>query len=125
LDLVEIQRHLTVRSDFLTSDIRHHFLMGRSQTAIPVVAILEPGKLLSILFPAVALLPKFGRLNKREQYLDGTGPVHLFTDDRLHLSNGSEAQRQVGVNPRSQFPDHPCAEHQLMTRNLRFRWDLF
>jgi hypothetical protein len=41
----------------------------------------------------MALLPELRRLNKREQYLHGTGSVHLLTDDGFHFSNGSKAKR--------------------------------
>jgi hypothetical protein len=89
------------------------------------VAILKPHKFLSVLFPSMALLPEFGRLNKREQHFNRSDSVHLLTNDGFHLSNGSPTERKIRVDARRQFPDHSRPEHQLMARDLCLRRDFF
>jgi hypothetical protein len=93
LDLIEIERHLAIRSNFFSGNIRDDLLVGGPQTTISVVAVLQPCQLASIFFPSMALLPELRRLNKGEKDLNGTGSVHLLTDDGLYFSNGSKAER--------------------------------
>jgi hypothetical protein len=88
------------------------------------MAVLKPSEFTPIFFPPMALLPKLCRLDKRKEDLDGTGSVHLLTDDGFHFLNRSKAQREVGIDPGGQFPNHPCPKHQLMAGNFCFRGDL-
>jgi hypothetical protein len=97
--------------------------MRGAQTAVTIVPILEPHKFLSILLPSMALLPDLYRLDKGKEHLHRTRPVHLLTDDRLHLLNGSQTKGEIGVNPRGQFSDHPCPEHELMAGDFRLGGD--
>src|SRR4030042_3158851 len=119
LNLIEVEGHLAVGTDLPASDIRDYLFMSRPKTTVSIVAILEPGQLFSILFPPMAFLPELGRLDHGKQNLNGSGPIHLFTNDRLHLSYGSQAERQIGIDARSQFTDPPCPEHQLVARDFR------
>jgi hypothetical protein len=89
------------------------------------VAILKPHKFLSVLFPSMALLPEFGRLNKREKHFNGSGSVHFLTNDCFHLLNGSPTEGKIRVDTRRQFSDHSRPKHQLMARNLCLRRDFF
>jgi hypothetical protein len=73
----------------------------------------------------MALLPYLSWLDKGKKYFDRTGSVHLLSDDCLHLLHGSKAKGKIRVDPRRQFPNHPCPEHQLMTRNLCLGGDFF
>jgi hypothetical protein len=72
----------------------------------------------------MAFLPEIGGLGKREKQLDRTGAVHLFTNDRFHVSDRPKTQWKVGIDTGSQLPDHPRPEHQLVAGDLRFRGDL-
>jgi hypothetical protein len=89
-----------------------------------MMAVLKPCQFTPIFFPPMTLLPEFRRLDKGEEYLNGTGSVHFLTDDGFHLSNGSKAQGEVGIDPGSQFPDHPRPKHQLMAGDFCFRRNL-
>jgi hypothetical protein len=114
LDLIEINGHLTIRTDLSSCKVRDHLLMGRPEAAIPVMAIPEPQEFFAIFLPPMALLPEISGLNEREQDLDCTRPVHLLTDDLFYLSKGPEAVREVRIDARGQLPDHSRPEHELM-----------
>jgi hypothetical protein len=47
----------------------------------------------------MAFLPNLSGLDKGEEYLDGTGSVHLLSDDCLHLLQGPKAKGKIGVDP--------------------------
>ena len=125
LDLVENERHLSIRSDLFSGDVRHDLLMGRPQAEVPIVSIFQPAQFLSIGLPAMALLPNLCGLDKGKQDLNGAGTVHLFANDRLDLSNGSKTQGKVGVDACCQFQDHARPKHQLMAWDIRLSRVLF
>jgi hypothetical protein len=85
------------------------------------MAILQPSKILCVIFPSVALLPDLRRLDKGKESFNSSCPIHLFTDDVFDLPDGTESKGQVGIDTGSQLSNHAGTKHQLMTGNFRLR----
>ena len=67
LDLIEIQRQLTMGTDFPACNIGYHFFVRRAETEVALVAILDLEHLRTEHIPAAAFLPEFRRLDGRHQ----------------------------------------------------------
>ncbi len=48
LDLIEVQRHLSIGADFASEEVGDHFLVGRSQTEVALVAIFKAEEFFAI-----------------------------------------------------------------------------
>ena len=88
--------------------------MGRTETKIPVMTVLEAKELFPVNVPAAALVPDFGWLHKGQGNLLGACPVHFFSDDLFGLPQYSLSEWQVGVNPGCQLADHSGSQHETV-----------
>ncbi len=77
------------------------------------------------MLPSTRLLPQLSRDNHRHEKLDGTGPVHLFANDLLDLTDGTQPQGQVIIDTGSELANHAGPQHQLMADNFRIRRGFF
>lgn len=57
LDLIEIQRHLPIGSDFASEQVGNHFLMGRPQAELALVTILEAHQFFAVKIPSAGFSP--------------------------------------------------------------------
>ena len=120
LDLVEVQRQLTIAPQILARDIGDHLLGSRLNDEIALMTILEAQQLGPVLVPASRLLPEFGRLDDRHQELDRAGTIHFLAHDGFDLAQHAQSQRHPGVDPGGQPLDHAGAQHQAMAGELGF-----
>src|SRR4029077_18283645 len=118
LDLVEVERHITVGTHVAAHQIRHHLLVRRPKAEVAVVAILEPQQLLAVAVPAAALLPELGGTDGGQQDLLRAGARHLFADDALDLAQHADTEREEVVDPARYLPDHARAQQQLVAHDL-------
>ena len=81
LNLIEIDRQLSVRTHFVSYDIRKDLLMSRPQAKFSVVSILQSPHLRALGRPSAGFLPEFGRLNRRHENLLSSRMIHLFSHD--------------------------------------------
>ncbi len=86
LDLIEVDRQLLVAVQLIARQIGDDFLMGRADTELAVMAILQAQQLRSVLLPATGFLPKFGRLDGGHQDFQRACLVHFLANDGLGLA---------------------------------------
>ena len=118
LDLVEIDRQLLVAAQLVAGEVGNDFLVGRSVTVFRVLAVAKLQQLVAEFFPTSALIPKFTRLHRWHQQLDGTGAIHFLADDLLHFAQHAQPQRRPRVKPGTNLAQHAGAQHQPMTGQL-------
>ncbi len=85
LDLEEVDRELSVGGDGSPHDVGDDLFVGRTETELAVVAVVDPQQFGPILEPPSGLLPELGRLDCGEDQFSGPGALHLLTDDDLEL----------------------------------------
>ena len=119
LNLVAIQRELTIRTHLATDQLGDDLFMGRPEAEVAFVPVLESEQLLAVVVPAPGFAPELGRGGDRHQDLLGSGAVHLLTDDALDLSNDPQAQREIRVDACRDFADHSGSQHQAVADDLR------
>ena len=119
LDLVHVDRQLLVAVQLIACQIGNHFLVRRADAEVAVMTILQAQQLGAVLLPATGFLPQFGGLDGRHQHLQGTGGVHFFANDGLHLAQHPQTHWQPGVQTGRQLADHAGAQHQLMADHDR------
>jgi hypothetical protein len=93
LDLIEVDRQLLVAVQLVACQFGDHFLVGRTDTELAVMAILEAQQLGAVLHPASGLLPQFGWLDGRHQHFQRTGGVHFLAHHLLDLAQHPQAHR--------------------------------
>ena len=118
LDLVEIDRQLLVRLQFVAREIGDRFLGGRPVAVFGLLAILDLQQQVAVLLPAAAFLPQFARLHRRHQQFDRTGTIHFLAHDGLDLAQYAQAQWRPGVDAGGELADHARAQHQPMAGDL-------
>ena len=87
LDLVKVNRQLTVGVDRATHDLRDHLFVGGSNAEFGLFAVFQAQQFFAVLLPAPGLFPEIGRTNSGHQNFDSSGLVHLFADDILDLAD--------------------------------------
>ena len=124
LDLIEVERELSVGLDLVADQVGDDLFVGGAEAALPVMAVPEPQQLLSVMGPASRFLPEFRRLHGGEKDLLGAGAVHFLADDLFELPDHPVAQREVGIHPAGELPDHAGPQHELVADHLRVGRDL-
>ena len=120
LDVIEVERQILVRAHISTEDFRYHFLVGRPEQHVALVAILDAQHLLAVVVVAPALAPQVRRLDRGHQQLDRAGAVLLLAHDLADLVEHAQAERQESINSRGLLPHHAGAQHQPMRDDLGF-----
>ncbi len=120
LDLVQVQRQLTVAFHLTAHQVGDDLLVGRAEAELALVPVLDLEHLRAEQRPAASLLPQFGGLHRRHQQFVGAGAVHLLADDALDLAQHAQAQRHPGVEARAEAADQTGAEHQLVRDQFGF-----
>ena len=106
LDLVERDRELAEAAHLVAYEARDDLLMGRSETELATVAILQTHELGTVDVPASGLLPELGGLHGRHEHLLATDRVHLLAHDLLDLAQAAPTKRQEAVDARSVLANH-------------------
>ena len=114
LDLIQIQRQLTVGLHFAAQKVGHDFFMGGAEAVVAVMPVLEAQEFLAVLLPAAGFLPQFGGLHHGKQHFDGACGVHFAADDVLGLFQRTQSQRQPGVDAARELAYHAGAHQQLV-----------
>ena len=125
LDLVEIDRQLAVAADFAARDVGDDLLVGRAETEIVAVPVLDFQHLRAEHRPAPGLVPQLGGLHGGHQELDTAAPVHFLAHDVFHLAQHAQTERHPGIQAAGQFSDIAGAQHQLMAGQFRLGWGFF
>ena len=82
------------------------------------MAILDAQQFRAVVVPTPRFLPQLCRQHARHQDFLGTGRVHFLTHDAFDLAQHAQAQRQPGVDARSELANHAGAHHQFMAHDL-------
>ena len=114
LNLVQVQRQLTVAADVVAGQVGNHFFMGRANAEITVVAVFYAQQFATVLEPAAGFFPQLGRLHGGHQHFLSAGFVHFFAHNGFYFAQGTQAQRHPGVQASGQFADHAGTHHQLV-----------
>ena len=101
LNLVEGNRQILVGGVQVLDQQGEHFLMGRRQQVVGLMAILQTEDVVAILFPTVGGLIRFTRQQTGEVNFLSVDRSHFLTDDVFDLVQNIQAQRQPGPNTRS------------------------
>ena len=109
----------------VTNQIGNHFLMGGAQAESIVVAISDAQQLRAISWGPAGLFPQLHGLYHRHQHFLGAGPVHLLTDNVLHLAQHAQAGGQPVIQAGGQLADHAGPQHELMADDNGIRWGFF
>src|SRR6185295_17005546 len=83
------------------------------------VAVLQAEHLPADGVPAPGLLPELGGMEHRHLDLLPADAVHLLADDRVHLLDHAQAEREVDVDAGGELPDEPGAHHELVADRFR------
>ena len=118
LDLVEAQRQVLVRGVQVLDQQGEHFLVRGGQQVVVALAVLEPEDALAVLGPAVGGLVGLLGQQRREVDFLGADGGHFLADDRLHLAQHAQPQRQPGVDARGGAADVPGADQQPVAGHL-------
>ena len=119
LDLIQVGRQLLIRSDVRPGDGREGLLVGRSQTEVSAVSVLDAPEFRSVFIPPAGFLPELCRHDGRHVDLLGTLHIHFFPDDFLDLPDRSPSLLHEDVQAGGLPPDQTGPEHQLVTRDHR------
>ncbi len=125
LDLVEILGQVSPALDLAPGDVGDDLLVRRAEVVVAALAVLEAKNNVAVKVPPPGLLEVLGRQERRHQDLEGAGSVHLATDDRLHVAQDANAERQVVVNARADAPYVPRACEEHVARVARVGGSLF
>ena len=120
LDVIEVERQVSVRLDIGAEYLGDHFLVGRPVQQLALVAIGDTQHFGAVGVVAATLAPEVGELQRRHQQFKRAGAVLLFADDLLDLLQDAQAERQPGIDAGGFLPDHAGAQHQAMRYDLRF-----
>ena len=118
LDLEKVDRKLFIALDIPSHDVGDDLFMGRSKAEIGTLAVLEAEKLFTVERPTGALLPEFGRLDRRHQELLATIPLQLLPNDGLELLDTAVGQGEIVVDSGGQLLNHTGADHQLLADDV-------
>src|SRR3990170_902608 len=116
--MVEVHGELPVGADLEPHYVGYYLLVGGAEAELAVVAVLYPQKLLAVLVPPAALLPKLRGEDKGHGDLLGPGPVHLLPYYVLHLLYHPETQRQEVIDARGDLPYHAGPDHEGLAHDL-------
>jgi len=119
LDLIQVERQLTVGFHVVAHQARNDFFMRRPQTIFMIMPVAESQKFLAVISPPPRFLPDFRRLNHGQMHFLRARPVHLLADDLLQFSDHPVPQRKVGIDAAGQFADQSRPDHQLVTDDFR------
>ncbi|RMF13097.1 MAG: AI-2E family transporter [Candidatus Dadabacteria bacterium] len=120
MDLVQVQRQLSVAGDVAAHKVDDDFLVCRTQDEVTTVAVLEAKQLRPKFVPSSAFLPQFCGLNDRQDDFQCAGPVHFLAYDLFYAPQHACACRQQVIDARGQLPDHAGAQHQPVADDLSF-----
>ena len=118
LDLIEVERQLTVGAHIALYQCSNHLLVRRSQAIFMAMTILQTYHFGTIGIPASAFLPDFSRLHNRHHDFLCACMVHLLADDVFNLFNYTPCQRQIGVHTVGGFTHKAGTQKQLMAGNF-------
>ncbi len=114
LDLIEIQRHLPIGTNFPPEEIGDDFFMRRPQAEIALVPVFESEQFLAVEIPAAGFSPEFcGRGHGHQQFLR-SGAVHFFANDVFNLAKDPQPEREIGVDACRDLSNHAGAQHEAM-----------
>ena len=99
-EVVEDLRQVAVGLGTLTHQVGDHFLVGRAEQHLTLVAVGDAQHLLAIGIIAAGGAPQVGRLDGRHKHFDGAGAVHLFANNALDLGLECKPERKPGVDAR-------------------------
>ena len=122
LDLVKRHRELTIARDVLRNDARDFLFVRRAEDDRRFRAAAGQRRFnedVAKRFDAVRLFVKRLRAERRHKQLGSAGSVHFFANDVRRLVERAPPEGQERVGARHHLRNHPGAEHQNMTRNLR------
>ena len=118
LNLVEGNRQILVGGVQVLDQQGEHFLMGRSQQVVGLMAILQAEDVVAILFPTVGGLIRFTRQQTGEVNFLSVDRSHFLTDDVFDLVQNIQAQRQPGPNTRSGLAQVAGTLQKLIRYNI-------
>ena len=118
LDLEQRQRQVLVRRVQVLDQQREHLLVRRREQVVTALAVLEPEDVRPVLGPAARRLVRLLGQQRREVHLLGAGGGHLLADDRLHLGQHAQAERQPGVDAGRGAADVPGAHEETVAGDL-------
>ncbi len=101
LDLIQAHRQLPVGAQQICSQGGDDLFMGGAKAELSFLSVLQVEHdpfACGIAGPATTPLPELSRLQLRQQGLEGTGGIHLLTDDGRHLAQNPPHQGQIGVD---------------------------
>ena len=119
LDLVQVDWQLFVAVQLVAAQVGDHFFVGRAHAELATVAVFKAQQFRAVLFPTAGLLPQLSWLDTRHQHFQSACSVHFFANNGFGLAHDPQAHGQPGVEARSKFANHACAQHQLMADNDR------
>ena len=119
LEVVEDDRQLTVRADDVGEQAGDDFLVGHGDDHVAFAAVLEAGHFGPDRLVATAAPPDVGRMHDRHLHLLPADPVDLLADDLLDPLVDAIAERQQGIQPRTQLPDIAGTDEEAVRRHLR------
>ena len=125
LHVIEVLGQVLIGAHGRAENARDHLFIGWPIEQLALMTVDNAQHLRPIGVIAPRLAPQVRKLQGRHQDLDGTGPVHLLTDNLLDLAQDPMAQRQPRIDPRSLLPDHASAQHQSVRDDLRLRRGFF
>jgi hypothetical protein len=115
-----MHRQAPVALELGAGELGDHFLRGRLDHELTLVAVAKAQKFRPIGLPAPRLLPQLPGLHHRHGELEGAGAVHFLADDPRHLLDHAHAERQPGVDAGGHAPDDPRAQHEAVAHELGF-----
>ena len=118
LNLVQVQRQLTVGTYIVLNQGSNHFLVGRTKAVFMAVTVLQAYHFCAVSVPTAAFLPDFCRLHNRHHDFLAACMVHLFADNIFDFFNNTPSQRQIGVHAIGGFTHKTGTQQQLMARNF-------
>ena len=114
LDLVKVHRQLAVGVELISNERRDNLLVCRAEHPLFLSAILHVKEnFLRRLEPA-APGPNVGRLQRRHEYLQRPGTVHLLSNDVLDLPESPQAKRQKRIQPAGESSNQAGPQQQLV-----------
>ena len=118
LNLIQVQRQLTVGAYIALYESSNHFLMRRAEAVFMAMTVLQAYHFCAVSVPTAAFFPDFCRLQNRHHDFLTACKVHLLADNIFNLFNNTPSQRQVTVHAIGGFTHKAGTQQQLMAGNF-------
>ena len=119
LDLIEGNREVLVGAELGLHDGCEHFLVGRAQEVIAILAVLQAEQRIAVLGPAARGLVWLARKQGGEHQFLSTNGVHFLAHHVLHAAQYLQAQREPRIHTGCHSSNVACADQKLVARDLR------